>query len=99
MTNDDIDQIVEGIEQFIISGNDDVAEIWKPYIHKLIRLKAMTNDDVEEAHRALDACGIPTQRIAPKAGGQGDVIALTLTERIRSLIALWQIERNRLTRT
>jgi hypothetical protein len=37
---DDIDQIVEGIEYFIIEGDEDVREIWLPYINKLTDLRA-----------------------------------------------------------
>ena len=40
MTVEDIDQIVEGIEYFIIGGDDDLAPIWQPYIDKLQALKA-----------------------------------------------------------
>jgi hypothetical protein len=39
LTNADIDQIVEGIEEFIISGDEEVDAIWQPYIAKLNALK------------------------------------------------------------
>jgi hypothetical protein len=35
LTVDDIDQIIEGIEEFIIEGYADVAKTWQPYIDKL----------------------------------------------------------------
>jgi hypothetical protein len=41
MTNEDIDQIVQGIEEFIICGDPDVQEIWQPYIDKLNELKSV----------------------------------------------------------
>ena len=40
LTPADIDQIAEGIDHFVIGNNDDVAEIWQPYIDKLKALKA-----------------------------------------------------------
>jgi len=41
LTLDDIDQIAEGIDEFIIEGYPDVERTWRPYIEKL------------KAHRAL----------------------------------------------
>lgn len=37
---DDIDQIIEGIEQFIVSGDPDVREAWQEYIDKLQALRS-----------------------------------------------------------
>jgi len=39
LTPDDIDQIIEGIEEFIIEGYKDIALVWQPYIDKLNALK------------------------------------------------------------
>jgi hypothetical protein len=40
MTCDDVDQLVEGIEHFIIGGDHpDVRDIWQPYIDKLNALR------------------------------------------------------------
>jgi hypothetical protein len=35
LTPEDYDQIIEGIQEFIIAGNNEVAAIWTPYIEKL----------------------------------------------------------------
>ncbi len=40
LTPEDIDQITEGIEEFIIEGYKDIARVWQPYIDKLNALKA-----------------------------------------------------------
>lgn len=40
LTPADVAQIIEGIEHFIITGDEDVDEIWRPYIDKLERLSA-----------------------------------------------------------
>ncbi len=32
-------QLIEGIEEFIISGDDDLVPVWKPYIDKLKAFK------------------------------------------------------------
>jgi hypothetical protein len=39
MAHADIDQIIEGIEHFIITGDPEVQGIWQPYIDKLRALK------------------------------------------------------------
>jgi hypothetical protein len=40
MTCEDVDQLVEGIEHFIIGGDHpDVRDIWQPYIDKLNALR------------------------------------------------------------
>lgn len=39
MTNDDIDAIIDGIENFIIEGFDELIPVWQPYIDKLKTLK------------------------------------------------------------
>lgn len=39
LTVDDVDQIIEGIEHFIIKNDRDVAAIWRPYIAKLEALR------------------------------------------------------------
>jgi hypothetical protein len=40
LTIDDIDQIIEGIDHFIISGDPAVQEVWQPYLDKLAALRA-----------------------------------------------------------
>jgi len=35
LTPEAIDQVVEGIEEFIISGDGEVREVWQPFIDKL----------------------------------------------------------------
>lgn len=40
LTVDDIDQIVEGMDHFIISGDPDVEEVWQPFLDKLALLRA-----------------------------------------------------------
>lgn len=35
LTVEDIDQIVDGIEHFIMDGDPDVDAIWQPYVDKL----------------------------------------------------------------
>jgi hypothetical protein len=40
LTAADIDQIIEGIEYFIIEGYPEVDRVWQPYIAKLEQLKA-----------------------------------------------------------
>lgn len=35
LTCADIDQIIEGITEFIISGDAEIEQIWHPYIVKL----------------------------------------------------------------
>lgn len=46
LTPDDIDQIVEGIEHFIIGGDRDVElqAIWQPYIDKLRALRSIISE-------------------------------------------------------
>lgn len=39
LTTDDIDQIVEGIEAFIIGGDDEMRDVWNVYLGKLEALK------------------------------------------------------------
>jgi hypothetical protein len=41
LTVADIDQIIEGIEEFVMNGNPEVDAIWQPYVNQL------------KAHRAL----------------------------------------------
>lgn len=38
LTQEDIDQVIEGIECFIQNGDPNVDAIWQPYIDKLKRL-------------------------------------------------------------
>ena len=40
MTVDDVDQIAEGIWEFIIAGNPELEVIWQPYLDKLAALQA-----------------------------------------------------------
>lgn len=48
LTREDIAQIIEGIEEFIVSGDPNVAEIWQPYVDKLKALAAQkTNENAD----------------------------------------------------
>lgn len=41
LTVEDIDQIAEGIDLFIVEGFPDLVEVWQPYIDKLNALRAI----------------------------------------------------------
>lgn len=57
MTDADIDQIHEGIEEFIISGNDEVADIWGRYLTELMILKTVLKVARAFAHNSLKDIG------------------------------------------
>lgn len=40
LTVEDLEQIAEGIGEFIIAGNPEVEAIWQPYLDKLAALRA-----------------------------------------------------------
>lgn len=39
LTAEDIEQIIEGIEHFIVGNDEDLELIWQPYIDKLNALR------------------------------------------------------------
>lgn len=67
LTPDDVAQIIEGIEHFIMNGDPLVDEIWQPYVEKL-RAHAATHARLRAALEGL-AIDAATSGASPRSDG------------------------------